>query len=61
MKTYTYLNRNNQVVYSDYKDSEINKNNKQLKRFVIDNEYYSIFVKYYQLRLHPEALKNITK
>jgi hypothetical protein len=60
MKTYTYLNRNNQVVYSDYKDSEINKNNKQLKRFVIDNEY-SIFVKYYQLRLHPEALKNITK
>ena len=58
-KVFTYINQNNLVVYSSYEDSFVNRNNYQLRRYVISPEYYGLFVRYYQLRLHKNALKNI--
>jgi hypothetical protein len=60
METFIYLNKCNQVVYCDVIDSYINLNNTQLRRYVIKVNLLNIFVKYYSLRLHPEALKHVT-
>ena len=56
---YLYLDYLNRVVYCNFIDSDINITRKSLKRFELTDQTSHIFVKYYQLRLHPEAKKNI--
>lgn len=58
---YLYINKANQVVYCNNVDSIVNFPNKQLRRYVVRTEALGLFVRYYQLRLHPEALKNVVK
>lgn len=56
---YFYIDAANRVVYNDYVDSLVNFPNKQLRRYVVKAEYVGLFIRYYQLRLHPEVLKHI--
>jgi hypothetical protein len=58
---YLYLNNSNEVAYCDFKESFINIKNNSLKRYVIKENYLRLFIKTYNLRLHPEALLNVTK
>jgi hypothetical protein len=54
---YLYLNYLNQAVYIDFRDSIPNKYNKQLKRFTFtDDNTLKIFMRYYQIKIHPKAL-----
>lgn len=57
---YVYIDRSGLVVYCDNRDSLLNFPNKSLRRYVLRASQLGIFVRYYQLRLHPEALKNVT-
>jgi hypothetical protein len=56
---YLYLNFDNQAVYTNDVDSPVIKANTSLKRFIIRPEYFGLFIRYYQIRLHPEAKKNV--
>lgn len=56
---YLYINSANQVIYTDFRDSLINFSNKSLRRYVIKTANLELFIRYYQLRLHPEALKHV--
>jgi len=58
---YFYIDAANRVVYNDFVDSLVNFPNKQLRRYVVKSEYVSLFIRYYQLRLHPETLKHVVK
>ena len=57
---YVYIDQSGMVVYCDNRDSLLNFPNKSLRRYVLRASQLGIFVRYYQLRLHPEALKNVT-
>lgn len=55
-----YINEQNQVCYCDYPASKANNNNACLRRYQVQSNLVGMFIRYYQLRLHPEAKKNIT-
>lgn len=55
-----YINEQNQVCYCDYPASKANNNNACLRRYQVNKNDLNIFIRYYQLRLHSNALKNIT-
>jgi hypothetical protein len=57
--SYLYVVDNKFVAYADFKDSAINRQAPDLKRFVLATKNVVLFMKYYQLRFHPKALKNI--
>ena len=56
---YVYIDRSGMVVYCNNRDSLLNFPNKSLRRYVLRVSQLGIFVRYYQLRLHPEALNNV--
>ena len=59
--TIIYVNKSNQVVYCNFKDSYMNSVNSNLRCYIIKTELLNIFVKYYGLKLHPETLNHIIK
>ena len=61
MKTiYLYLNNLNQAVYCNFNDSEVNKSNPSLRKYVFNSEKnLSLFIIKYGIRLHPESLLNV--
>jgi hypothetical protein len=61
MKTYIYIDYNGLVIWCTFTDSALNRHNVLLRRYVIKSEYAGAFVRYYHLKLHPEALKNTVK
>jgi len=58
-QVYVYIDRSGLVVYCSNRDSLLNFPNKSLRRYVLRASQLGIFVRYYQLRLHPEALNNV--
>jgi len=59
MKTYLYIDRQNCVVYLDFRDSAINRENPTLKLYEIQADFVGMFIRYFKLKLHPKAKQHI--
>jgi len=57
---FLYIDQAGLVVYCDTVDSLTNFPNRSLRRYAIPEANVGIFIRYYELRLHPRARKNVT-
>jgi hypothetical protein len=58
-KAFIYVDKSNKVVYADFTDSVINYWNGSLRWYQMKAEYIKAFIKYFELKIHHKALKNI--
>ena len=59
MTTFIYIDRQGFIVWLDHHDNVMNRSNKALRRYEFPARFTNLFIQYYKLEIHPEALKNV--
>jgi hypothetical protein len=56
-----YIDHLNRIVYANNIGNLVNDNNSQLRKYIINPDYFQLFIQYYGLRLHKEVLNHIVQ